>query len=474
MKGGRQSDISLSLLPWAGASKKLWQLPSVVLWEFLQHRVLVSLPQLDDTRRVGDNEPYKEKWRCKNKMKSKLCSFEGKKAFTDVKSCSHFHLRYMSCPKWIWETTNSPGRLISWPESQNINSVSVSLNSETAPFFHLCYSSQPKLCHPFLPSAACHPLAAHQRPRGTRKAVSSERVREQWSMCGVARGQGGKEACRAGLGSPVAACGTILPVRRSHSRWGNTWFLFPKKVTSGKKDCFLQKGIKTMLIKHCACLSALAQCALLIQRLQRWLWDRFHLWCHLDDFARNTAGWRCRKLANLLQQTCTQDAKQPRCTVSSSSSSQWKDQASLWVTPSPMPHSAHCLSAWPSSPHHLVCLSKGNKQNTACVTHASSNSSSRPYFQSISNFPLPGAKEEAISLPNAVGKTCRPKRQSRSRARWVPDREFWETGKLCCLLLHPSLLQPPQTQCKANTDNTATRGWAEQWHLQRDRHRAAR
>lgn len=133
MKGGRQSDISLSLLPWAGASKKLWQLPSVVLWEFLQHRVLVSLPQLDDTRRVGDNEPYKEKWRCKNKMKSKLCSFEGKKAFTDVKSCSHFHLRYMSCPKWIWETTNSPGRLISWPESQNINSVSVSLNSETAP-----------------------------------------------------------------------------------------------------------------------------------------------------------------------------------------------------------------------------------------------------------------------------------------------------------------------------------------------------
>lgn len=171
-------------------------------------------------------------------------------------------------------------------------------------------------------------------------------------MCGAARGQ---EACRAGLGSPVTACGTILPVRRSHSRWGNTWFLFPKKVTSGKKDCFLQKGIKTMLIKHCACLSALAQCTLLIQRLQRWLWDRFHLWCHLDDFARNTAGWRCRKLANLLQQTCTQDAKQPRCTVSSSSSSQWMDQASLWVTPSLMPHSAHCLSTWPSSLHIIWC-----------------------------------------------------------------------------------------------------------------------
>jgi len=39
----------------------LWQLLSVVLWDFLQHRVLVSLPQLDDTRPGGDNEPYKEK-----------------------------------------------------------------------------------------------------------------------------------------------------------------------------------------------------------------------------------------------------------------------------------------------------------------------------------------------------------------------------------------------------------------------------
>lgn len=101
MKGGRQSDISLSSLPWAGASRKLWQLPSVVLWEFLQHTVLVSLPQLDDTRLGGDNEPYKGKWRRKNKMKSKLCSLEGKKAFTDVMSCSQFHLRRVSCPEWI-------------------------------------------------------------------------------------------------------------------------------------------------------------------------------------------------------------------------------------------------------------------------------------------------------------------------------------------------------------------------------------
>lgn len=147
VKGGRQSDISLSLLPWAGASRKLWQLPSVVLWEFLQHRVLVSLPQLDDTRPGGDNEPYKEKWRCKNKMKSKLCSFEGKKAFTDVKSCGQFHLRCVSCLKWIRETTNSLGRLISWPESQNINSVS--LNSKIAPLFPFVLFFTAKATPPF-------------------------------------------------------------------------------------------------------------------------------------------------------------------------------------------------------------------------------------------------------------------------------------------------------------------------------------
>lgn len=184
-------------------------------------------------------------------------------------------------------------------------------------------------------STVCHPLAAHQHPRGTRKAISSERIREQRSTCGAARSWGGKQACRAGLGSPVTARGTILAVRRSHSRWGNTWFLFPKKVTSGKKDCFLQKGIKATLIKHCACLSALAPCASLIQRLQRWLWDRFHLWCHLDDLDRNTAGWYCRKLDNLLQQTCTQDAKQPQCTVLHHPHREWTKPLSGW-------HQAQC------------------------------------------------------------------------------------------------------------------------------------
>lgn len=33
-------------------------------------------------------------------------------------------------------------------------------------------------------------------------------------------------------------------------------------------------------------------------------------------------------------------------------------------------------------------------------------------------------------------------------------------GKLCCLLLPSSLLQTPQTDCKANIENRATRGWA--------------
>lgn len=189
--------IFLSLLPWAGASRKLWQLLSVVLWEFLQHRVLVSLPQLDDTRPAGDNEPYKEKWRCKNKMKPKLCSFAGQKAFTDVKSCSPFHLRCVCCPKLIQETTNSPGRSISWPESLNINCAS--LSSKAAPFSHVCCSSQPStfLCQGW-ERAVCHP-SQPPLPKGSRKAISRERIGELGSVWDEVWGQGDQRALRAGV-----------------------------------------------------------------------------------------------------------------------------------------------------------------------------------------------------------------------------------------------------------------------------------
>lgn len=177
--------IFLSLLPWAGASRKLWQLLSVVLWDFLQHRVLVSLPQLDDTRPGGDNEPYKEKWRCKNKMKSRLCSFEGKKAFTDVKICSQFHLRCASCPKWIWKITNSPGRLISWPENQNINSVQ--LNFKTGLLFPFVLFFCAIILLPRQGKHCVPALTAHQHLRGTRKAVQRLGTRDIRVVQGEAR-----------------------------------------------------------------------------------------------------------------------------------------------------------------------------------------------------------------------------------------------------------------------------------------------
>lgn len=189
--------IFLSPLPWAGASRKLWQLLSVVLWEFLQHRVLVSLPQLDDTRPVGDNEPYKEKWRCKNKLKSKQCSFAGQKAFTDVKSCSPFHLRCVSCPKWFQETTNSPGRSISWPESQNINCAS--LSSKTVPLFpfvlFLTATATPAEAGRALGVTPSQPALS----KDTGKAISSERMRELASVWDEVWGQGDKRTHRAGL-----------------------------------------------------------------------------------------------------------------------------------------------------------------------------------------------------------------------------------------------------------------------------------
>lgn len=192
--------IFLSPLPWAGASRKLWQLLSVVLWEFLQHRVLVSLPQLDDTRPVGDNEPYKEKWRCKNKMKSKRCSFAGHKAFTDVKSCSPFHLRCVLCPKRFKETTNSPGRSISWPESQNINWAS--LSSKTAPLFPFVLFLTATATPPFSAGAGRALCVTPSQPalsKGTGKAISSERRRELEGVWDEVWGQGDKRAHRAGV-----------------------------------------------------------------------------------------------------------------------------------------------------------------------------------------------------------------------------------------------------------------------------------
>lgn len=59
----------------------------------------------------------------------------------------------VSCPKWIQETTNSPGRSISWPESQNINCAS--LSSKAAPLFPcvLFLTATPTF-------SACHPRTA--------------------------------------------------------------------------------------------------------------------------------------------------------------------------------------------------------------------------------------------------------------------------------------------------------------------------
>lgn len=110
-------------------------------------------------------------------------------------------------------------------------------------FFHLCYSSQPRhLSVPRLsppPSHHCPEVLERQLAvRGSGKCVG-------WGV-------------RPGTAEGSQGCSHAGPSCQSHSRWGNIWFLSPKKVTSGKKDCFLQKGIKVMLIKHHACLCFVA------------------------------------------------------------------------------------------------------------------------------------------------------------------------------------------------------------------------
>lgn len=79
---------------------------------------------------------------------------------------------------------------------------------------------------------------------------------------------------------------------------------------------------------------------------------------------------------------------------------------------------------------------KGSKQNTFCVACASSNSHSWHYPKSSSNFPLPGAKEEAISLPKH--------KDTSTKADQEQTGSFGRGERVCCLLLLPAPSTPPK------------------------------
>lgn len=88
-------------------------------------------------------------------------------------------------------------------------------------------------------------------------------------MCDEARGQGGQVGLQGWSELTHNCIQDHSAIQKVPQQMGQHLNLSPKKVTSRKKSCFLQQGVKAMLIKHCACLSALAQRASLIQRLQR-------------------------------------------------------------------------------------------------------------------------------------------------------------------------------------------------------------
>lgn len=106
---------------------------------------------------------------------------------------------------------NSPGRLISWPESQNINSIQ--LNFKTGllfPFILFFYAiillpRQGKHCVPA--------LTVHEYLRGTRKAMSSKRAGDQGHINGAAGGQGGG-GCTQGAKLTYGQLSTILKANR--------------------------------------------------------------------------------------------------------------------------------------------------------------------------------------------------------------------------------------------------------------------
>ena len=106
---------------------------------------------------------------------------------------------------------NSPGRLISWPESQNINSIQ--LNFKTGllfPFILFFYAiillpRQGKHCVPA--------LTVHEYLRGTRKAMSSKRAGDQGHINGAAGGQGGG-GCTQSAKLTYGQLSTILKANR--------------------------------------------------------------------------------------------------------------------------------------------------------------------------------------------------------------------------------------------------------------------